>query len=112
MMTLRASGHSARGALRRSAVPASQAMSPCRPSARNWLEIITRAGNGVGGREPDGVEAERLGLVGDGLFQRLCHVAPSFRHKPESRVTCSELWTLDTGFRRYDESKAQKSRSA
>src|SRR6185312_9432897 len=35
-MTLRASGHSARGALRRSAVPASQAMSPCRPSARNW----------------------------------------------------------------------------
>src|SRR5262245_34619272 len=33
-MTLLASGHNARGALRRSAVVASQAMSPCRPSAR------------------------------------------------------------------------------
>src|SRR5262245_22408646 len=34
-MTLLASGHSARDALRRSAVVSSQIMSPCRPSARN-----------------------------------------------------------------------------
>ena len=52
---------------------------------------VAGAGNGVGGGEAHGVEAKRLGLVGDGLFQRLCHVAPSFRRKPESRVTCSEL---------------------
>ena len=71
-------------------------MSPCRPSARR--SRARRAGT-VGGGEPDGVEAERLGLFGDGLFQRLCHLAPSFRRKPESRSTCSEFWILDTGFR-------------
>ena len=40
------------------------------------VKRLARACHGVGGGEAHGVEAKRLGLPGDPLFQRFCHAQP------------------------------------
>ncbi len=74
---LLASGHSARGALRRSAVRRQPGHVALTAVGEKRLERIARAFDRIGGGEAHGIEAERLGLSGDPLFQRLCSLAHS-----------------------------------
>ena len=58
-MTERTAGHSARGSPRRSALAASQAMSPCAPAARNSRSRSARQRDRIRPRHADGIKALR-----------------------------------------------------